>query len=145
MNKLVHQESIPGIRIVEIPPKGRGLIALRHFEKGTVLCFYEGDLKTQAEGLQKETEQKLGGNYMFYFTLNSKKYCVDATEDRGQYGRFINHSITEENLKPAATFLNGTPQIYFVCKKDIEAGSEFLYDYGERRKNVLQKETFLTE
>ena len=36
--------------------------------------------------------------------------------------------------------LGDEPRLYFVANQDIRPGTELLYDYGERRKNVVGKE-----
>lgn len=144
LHSLLQQDSVKGVEVKEISPeKGRGVFTTETFKKGRVVCFYGGELITKQEGLQRETHYALGGNYLFYFNLGSKSHCIDANCDSGDVGRLINHSITDANLKPEAALIDNKATVYFVCKEDIQCGSELLYDYGDRRKEVLEKEPWL--
>ena len=69
--------------------------------------------------------------------------CVDATVDDGSMGRLMNHDRKNPNVVMRAVVVEGTPQIVFFAKTDISVGSELCYDYGERRKNILEKFPFL--
>ena len=63
---------------------------------------------------------------------------MDATQEDGSFGRLINHDKLDSNLLMKVMVVAGTPQIVFFASKDICAGSELVYDYGERRKEVLE-------
>ena len=99
-----------------------------------------GDLITKKEALAREkiynSEQR--GGYLFLFTWNGKKYCIDATAEDGNFGRLLNHSRDSANAEIRITGLDNTPALYFVAIKDISAGTEIVFDYGERRPDVLR-------
>ncbi|KAH7957480.1 hypothetical protein HPB52_019227 [Rhipicephalus sanguineus] len=77
------------------------------------------------------------GCYMYYFTCRNKQYCVDATKETGRLGRLVNHS-KRGNLKTQTCIIKGIPHLVLVAQRNIEAGEELLYDYGDRSKASLQ-------
>ncbi len=75
---------------------------------------------------------------------------IDATADVPNwsgFGRLINHSRSRPNLKPVVIVdtLNVPHIVLYSGKKDIEAGSELLFDYGDRDKTSLQYFPWLKE
>ena len=120
--------------------KGFGVAAVRTFQQKEVVCEYQGELISQVEGKNRELElQHVATSYMFFFKLNGKSYCLDATKDDGSFGRLINHSRLIDNLKPVAMLspVTDKPAIFLVAKRHIGVGEELLYNYGERRKEVV--------
>ena len=57
---------------------------------------------------------------------------MDATEESGRYGRLLNHSKRSPNCKTIVVEIEGTPRLTFVARRDITAGEEILFDYGDR-------------
>ena len=41
-------------------------------------------------------------------------------------------------MPKVSTMASGTPLLYFVAKRDIDASEEVSYDYGDRRKEVVK-------
>ena len=70
-------------------------------------------------------------------------YCIDATEEDGSFGRLINPSQTKPNLKVKHTAVDGVPRVFFIASDNIKSGEELLFDYGERRKEVIEKNPWL--
>ena len=62
---------------------------------------------------------------------------MDATKESGRLGRLINHGLNG-NAKAKLLAIRDTPHMYFVTTRDIHAGEEILYDYGDRRKEVIK-------
>ena len=61
---------------------------------------YAGDLITQGDARVREVEYSHDnriGSYMYYFTFENIKWCIDATIDSGKYGRLLNHSKRKPN------------------------------------------------
>lgn len=58
-----------------------------------------------------------------------KALTIDS-EKEGNFTRFINHSDTP-NLESVGVFYNGFMRIVFRALRDIAAGEELSYDYGE--------------
>ena len=57
--------------------------------------------------------------------------------DNGRFGRLVNHSKLRPNLKPIKHVYNNKPRIMFKAIREIEVGSELLYDYGETSRETL--------
>ena len=92
---------------------------------------------------REENYDMEAGSYLLMFKHDGRKLCVDATVDDGSMGRLMNHDRTNPNVLMRAVVVEGTPQIVFFAKTNISVGSELCYDYGERRKNILEKFPFL--
>ena len=57
---------------------------------------------------------------------------IDATSESGRYGRLLNHSKITPNCVTKVVMLGDIPRLILVAKNDIVAGTELLYDYGDR-------------
>ncbi len=71
-------------------------------------------------------------NFCFRYTawqLGKKQYVIDA-EQMGNFTRFINHS-DNPNAALISAFWRGIPRLVFVALRDIPAGSQITFDYGE--------------
>ncbi|CAI5650246.1 lysine methyltransferase 5Ab [Oreochromis niloticus] len=125
-----------GMQVKNIDGKGRGVFAVSGFKRGDFVVEYHGDLLDLAEAKIREAqyaEDPQTGCYMYYFQYQSKTYCVDATKETSRLGRLINHSKTG-NCQTRLHPIDGTPHLILVASKDIDAGEELLYDYGDRSK-----------
>lgn len=69
---------------------------------------------------------------------------MDATRDDAALGpgRLINHS-TAPNLRPEKVQVDGAPHIAFIAKRDIAAGEELFFDYGDRRPSIVKEQPWL--
>ena len=61
----------------------------------------------------------------------------------GHPGRFINHSKTRSNLQTKVVQVEGEPHLCFFTRKEVNIGDELLYDYGDRRKEVIEANEWL--
>jgi SET domain-containing protein len=81
--------------IVRDPVKGFSVYSSEFIPVHSMVAEYAGELLSQQEAdkrsqqYSKESTQKFDTCYMFYFTMASKVYCIDATVN--------NKSITTEN------------------------------------------------
>ena len=57
-------------------------------------------------------------------------------------GRLLNHSRSG-NCKTKVVGIGKRPYLILVAAKDIEAGEELLYDYGDRNKETLEAHPWL--
>ena len=78
-----------------------------------------------------------------FFKSDSKRLCVDATIEDGTYGRLINHSAVEANLKIKVMKVENDLRVVFCASRRIESGEELLYDYGDRRKEAVEGNPWL--
>ncbi|XP_035763261.1 lysine methyltransferase 5Ab [Neolamprologus brichardi] len=125
-----------GMQVKNIDGKGRGVFAVSGFKRGDFVVEYHGDLLDLAEAKIREAqyaEDPQTGCYMYYFQYQSKTYCVDATKETSRLGRLINHCKTG-NCQTRLHPIDGTPHLILVASRDINAGEELLYDYGDRSK-----------
>ena len=58
-------------------------------------------------------------------------------------GRLINHEKKDPNLVMRVVIVDDAPRIIFFARRAIEIGQELCYDYGEKRKHILQKYPWL--
>ncbi|PIO25284.1 hypothetical protein AB205_0196690 [Aquarana catesbeiana] len=100
-------------------------------------CRYVGELISDAEADVREDDSYL-------FDLDNKDgevYCIDARY-YGNVSRFINH-LCEPNLIPVRVFMSHQdlrfPRIAFFSGKDIKAGEELGFDYGDRFWDIKSK------
>lgn len=121
--------------------KGWGIRASRKFLKEDLVLRYCGSVVSDAKGLEIEKkllDDGIDDSYLYFFKLDSRNLCLDATKDDGSYGRLVNHSRLRPNCK-AVGFMDGrTPAIGLVASRDILPGEEILYDYGEIRPWVIE-------
>jgi histone-lysine N-methyltransferase SETD8 len=130
-----------GLEIVSIPKKGRGVRAVRDFPRGEFILEYAGDLINSGTAKVKEVAYSMDitkGSYMYHFQHQGNKFCIDATEESGRYGRLLNHSRRTPNCFTKVVMLSNTPRLIFLAKDDIKAGQELTYDYGDRSKESLK-------
>ena len=78
--------------------------------------------------------------YIFFILFPS----IDARNDTGRLGRLINHSKYSGNITTKKCFFE-KPRLYFVAKRYIPAGTELLYDYGDRDPETLRELPWLRE
>lgn len=68
---------------------------------------------------------------------------IDATKDDHRYGRMVNHSKKVPNALLKVFTINGVPRLCLMALRNIQIGEELLYDYGERRKEVIESNPWL--
>lgn len=98
---------------------GLGLFAAEDIKKDQLIIEYIGDRISSAEA------ERRGGRYLFEVT---DELTIDGKE-RGNVARYINHAC-----KPNAEAEHETTEdrIYVRAIKNIKAGEEITYDYGEQ-------------
>eukprot|EP00092_Neocalanus_flemingeri_P034121 GFUD01037104.1.p1 GENE.GFUD01037104.1~~GFUD01037104.1.p1 ORF type:complete len:309 (+),score=80.35 GFUD01037104.1:83-1009(+) len=136
-----------GIEVVTMDNKGRGIMAVNDFFKGEFVVEYAGDLvdvKTAEDLEAKYSMDTSKGCYMYYFKYKGKQYCVDATSESGRFGRLLNHSRINPNCRTKVVMMDDTPRLILVAKQDILAGTELLFDYGDRSKESIKAHPWLS-
>ncbi|XP_053938004.1 N-lysine methyltransferase KMT5A [Cuculus canorus] len=140
INELITSGKEEGMKIDYIDGKGRGVIATKHFNRGDFVVEYHGDLIEITDARKREAvyaQDPSTGCYMYYFQYLSKTYCVDATKETNRLGRLINHSKCG-NCQTKLHDIDGVPHLILIASRDIKAGEELLYDYGDRSKASIE-------
>ncbi|KAF7636915.1 Histone-lysine N-methyltransferase [Meloidogyne graminicola] len=134
------------LQIYNCEEKGRGIKTKKSFAKGEFVVEYKGEIITSKIARIREEEYSQNeniGSYMYYFKHRGTVYCVDATQETKYKGRLINHSILRPNLRTRVIDFGESFYLILVARRDIEIGEELLYDYGERRADVISKNPWL--
>lgn len=152
------RQSLPDhLRLEAIPGKGLGVITNVRIAKGTVVGDYKGEVMTAEEKDRRYLEslshlftpddyewkqsrldrgQTVTGTYLYGIVVpNEEAIYVDAEDEyRSLWTRFLNHaSPPDNNVNPKSIHQSwdGQPRVWFVAMRDIEAGEEICFDYGE--------------
>ena len=137
-----------GLELRYSDEKGRGVFSTVPIPNRAFIVEYSGTLISKREAEERETkynsDPKKYGSYMYYFQFEGTKYCIDATEEDGSYGRLINHAVNG-NVESKVVKIDEKPVIIFLAKKDISAGVELCYDYGERSKSIVNANPWLSK
>ena len=125
-----------------LPVRGRGVFTHTNISKNQVVCNYEGKYLTKSVGEQSYLTQ--GGCYFFKFCFDSKYHYIDSSEENNTFGRLINHSSIHPNVRPVPKdiFDNQKPEILFTAIRDITAGEELFWNYGEKANIDFYKDCF---
>jgi histone-lysine N-methyltransferase SETD8 len=118
-------------KFATVDGRGVGVRTLCTIARGECVVSYEGERITKTEAEHREDSYEKRGDqdcYLFFFTGG----VIDAT-DSEHISRFVNHSRVSANLQPRLK--NGA--IVFIAKRDIEVGEELLFDYGDRRRDIV--------
>ncbi|XP_051823597.1 N-lysine methyltransferase KMT5A-like [Antechinus flavipes] len=145
LDELIESGKEEGMKIDIIDGKGRGVIATKQFTRGEFVVEYHGDLIENTDAKKREAlyaQDPSTGCYMYYFQYLSKTYCVDATRETDRLGRLINHSKWG-NCQTKLHDIDGVPHLILIASRDIKAGEELLYDYGDRSKASLEAHPWL--
>ncbi|XP_017067517.1 histone-lysine N-methyltransferase EHMT2 [Drosophila eugracilis] len=127
-NRVVQNGTRTPLQIIECEEqaKGWGVRALANVPKGTFVASYTGEILTAMEADRRTDDS-------YYYDLDNG-HCIDANY-YGNVTRFFNHSC-EPNVLPVRVFYEHQdyrfPKIAFFACRDIDAGEEICYDYGEK-------------
>ncbi|KAM8962210.1 N-lysine methyltransferase KMT5A [Pelodytes ibericus] len=145
IDEMIKTGTEEGMKIDIISGKGRGVVATRDFQRGEFVVEYHGDLIEITDAKRREALYALDsstGCYMYYFQYLNKTYCVDATKESTRLGRLVNHSKTG-NCHTKLHNINNIPHLILIASRDIKAGEELLYDYGDRSKSSIEAHPWL--
>jgi len=123
--------------------KGRGLFARRAFSAAELVVEYRGEVvswRGLAERYGTGTVS-LQGKYVFELRRDGSYIDAgDAASPACGPARFINHSSRTPNLEAQVDLLHN--RVWFTATRDIRAGDELCFDYGERYWEGWQGEIF---
>uniref|UniRef100_A0A8C5Q999 Euchromatic histone lysine methyltransferase 1 n=1 Tax=Leptobrachium leishanense TaxID=445787 RepID=A0A8C5Q999_9ANUR len=136
-NRVVQNGLKARLQLFRTKSLGWGVRTLQDIPMGTFVCEYVGELISDTEADVREDDTYL-------FDLDNKDgevYCIDA-RFYGNISRFINH-LCEPNLLPVRVFMSHQdlrfPRIAFFSSRQIDAGEEIGFDYGDRFWDIKSK------
>jgi hypothetical protein len=98
---------------------GLGLFAGEDIRKGEMIIEYIGNILSK-----EEADKKVASQYLFEVSRNK---TIDGTP-RWNIARYCNHAC-EEAANAESDIRKG--RVFIVAVKNIKAGEEIVYDYGE--------------
>lgn len=110
-----------------MPKAGKGLFTKTFIPKGTRIVEYKGKVGTWKEVLQN------GGSSRYLFYVR-RDHVIDAGTYKKSFARFANDAGGLRRMRGVhnnAYYEQVGLRIFITAKKDIEAGSEILVDYGK--------------
>jgi SET domain-containing protein len=107
--------SAPGLKLVSLGARGRGVVAERNFKHGEVIAIWRGSIITEREVIalpESERNQLLQVDEDAFLITNKALLAVD----------YINHSC-----EPNCGFTDSTT---LVAMREIAAGEAITFDYA---------------
>ncbi|KAM0516301.1 hypothetical protein ACHAPE_005448 [Trichoderma viride] len=126
---------------------GYGLFTAEDILQDEFIVEYVGELITHDEGVRREARRgdvfDEDSNISYVFTLlENEGIWVDAAI-YGNLSRYINHASEHDrqgcNITPRILYVNGEYRIKFTALRDIKAGEELFFNYGENFPNLTKK------
>ncbi|TFA98275.1 Histone-lysine N-methyltransferase EZH1 [Trichoderma ghanense] len=126
---------------------GYGLFTAEDIAQDEFIVEYVGELITHDEGVRREARRgdvfDETSNISYVFTLlENEGIWVDAAI-YGNLSRYINHASEHDtrgcNITPRILYVNGEFRIKFTALRDIKAGEELFFNYGENFPNLTKK------
>ncbi|KAK5992768.1 Histone-lysine N-methyltransferase EZH1 [Cladobotryum mycophilum] len=126
---------------------GYGLFTAEDIVQDEFIIEYVGELITHDEGVRREARRgdvfDEESNISYVFTLlENEGIWVDAAI-YGNLSRYINHASEHDtrgcNITPRILYVNGEYRIKFTALRDIKAGEELFFNYGENFPNLTKK------
>jgi hypothetical protein len=122
---------------------GYGLFAAEDIAQDEFVIEYTGELISHDEGVRRENrrgdvfdeENKI--SYLFTL-LEQEGIWVDAAI-YGNVSRYINHASDNCNIMPRIMYVNHEFRIKFSALRDIKAGEELFFNYGDNFPNLTKK------
>uniref|UniRef100_A0A6P8PBB8 [histone H3]-lysine(9) N-methyltransferase n=1 Tax=Geotrypetes seraphini TaxID=260995 RepID=A0A6P8PBB8_GEOSA len=150
-NRVVQSGIKVRLQLYRTAKMGWGVRALQSIPQGTFICEYVGELISDAEADVREDDSylfDLDNKYIHIFSRclcpvlqDGEVYCIDARY-YGNVSRFINH-LCDPNIIPVRVFMLHQdlrfPRIAFFSSRDIRAGEELGFDYGDRFWDIKSK------
>ncbi|KAI0198347.1 hypothetical protein F4808DRAFT_436083 [Astrocystis sublimbata] len=122
---------------------GFGLFTTEDIGPDEFVIEYVGELISQDEGVRREArrgdvfDESSNSSYLFTL-LEQEGIWVDAAI-YGNLSRYINHQDSNCNVTPKILYVNGEYRIKFTSLREIKAGEELFFNYGENFPNLTKK------
>ncbi|KAL2020713.1 hypothetical protein VTK56DRAFT_8013 [Thermocarpiscus australiensis] len=122
---------------------GYGLFAAEDIAQDEFVIEYTGELISHDEGVRRENrrgdvfDEENKVSYLFTL-LEQEGIWVDAAI-YGNLSRYINHASETCNIMPKIMYVNHEFRIKFSALRDIKAGEELFFNYGDNFPNLTKK------
>ncbi|KAL0935363.1 set domain-containing protein [Colletotrichum truncatum] len=122
---------------------GYGLFTAEDIAQDEFVIEYAGELIVADEGVRREARRgeafatEKSTSYVFSL-LDYEGIWVDAAI-YGNLSRYINHAVEAANVQPSILYVNGEYRIRFSATRNIKAGEELFFNYGENFPNLTKK------
>uniref|UniRef100_A0A8D0BPX7 SET domain-containing protein n=1 Tax=Salvator merianae TaxID=96440 RepID=A0A8D0BPX7_SALMN len=108
---------------------GWGVRTMQDLPLGAFVCQYFGEQISGAEAAQREEDT-------YYFVVDAQvnwvdEWCLDG-RFYGNIGRFLNHSCQPNLTAVQVATGHAVPGVAFFTTRDVQAGEELGFDYGDR-------------
>lgn len=125
--------------------RGDGVFATERIQSGAVIGDYEGDLLDE-KGFWERYPRGVGEYCIAVgdrWTIDGVNEAASGSAERRFATALINHSSRRPNLKRRT--YERRRRVVLLAQRDIEAGGELLFDYGEmywrgRRHEIIDSE-----
>lgn len=111
---------------------GNGLFALRDIRAGEYVGRYTGDVLGDDAYEERLGQGQTSGRYAF---CAGPGIVIDAERpEESTFLRYVNHSRLRANLRANVLFHQSglaVGVVFFTCVKDVRAGQELYFDYGD--------------
>lgn len=131
----------------QLPACGYGLFTAEDIAQDEFVIEYTGELISHDEGVRREArrgdvfDEAANSSYLFTL-LENEGIWVDAAI-YGNLSRYINHASESDrkacNITPKVVYVNGEFRIKFTALRDIKAGEELFFNYGDYFPNLTKK------
>jgi hypothetical protein len=125
----------------QLPKAGKGLFTKQAFERGDIICEYEGEIVTWAVCEERATKGYEG--YVFFI---SKNKCIDAYFTPEALGRYANDAKgvsriagLKNNAQYEIKVRKGEKRAFIVATRKINPNDEIFVDYGNDYWENLEK------
>jgi len=126
---------------------GYGLFTAENIAQDEFVIEYTGELISHDEGVRREArrgnvfDETSNSSYLFTL-LENEGIWVDAAI-YGNMSRYINHASEYDrkgcNITPKILYVNGEFRIKFSALREIKAGEELFFNYGDNFPNLTKK------
>ncbi len=115
--------------------QGKGAFALRAIPAGKRITEYLGEIITAEESERRYDDAAMKRHHTFLFEIEGGM-CIDAGPRGSGDAKYINHSCD-----PNCEAVMEGSRIFIDAKKDIEKGTELVYDYKYNVQGPIDDET----
>lgn len=146
-NRVTQKGIIVRLEVFKHDEKGLGLRTLDFVRRGQFICEYAGEVIPELEAQNRlDALTKDDMNYLFILREHFKSSIFCTYIDpryKGNIGRFINHSCNPNLCVVPVRVNNMIPRVCLFASRDILAGEEVTYDYGQNNCDKVKASIIL--